>query len=529
MVQRLNQETQKVSSEINITLKAQDEASRVIADAGKNITSSMGKVEESGKRVSETQKQTNASAKNLVMGFSGLATSAFSLYNAYDKVADMQLSVDRANLQVKTSANSVEDAQRKLNIAIEKYGADSEQAKVAADDLSLAQERYQVSVDRAQMVQDNMNEAMVSSALTVIPTVITAIGSLATIKASWTAITGGVTAAQTALGGALNFLAANPIVLVVTAIGLIVAALIAAYNACPPFRDAVNAIGKALGDFFGPVLDAITKGLTWLWENVLVPLGNFIVNTFIGVWDGLTAAWNVLSGAVDAVYNGLKWLWDNIFVPVASFIMGSFVVALQFFTDVWNALSAAVSTVYNGLKWLWDNVLVPLGNFIGGALLGAWNAFANGLSWAYNNLIKPVFDALNWVYINVLKPVADFLGTIWNGISGIGDAIGGFFGGIGKALGFAEGGIVTGPTLALIGEAGPEVVVPLREFGSLGELAAGAVGGGAVVNVAINVEGSIDERVMKAIEQRLKTVLVEATSASAPSTQKRIRQGSVFL
>jgi len=209
--------------------------------------------------------------------------------------------------------------------------------------------------------------------------------------------------------------------------------------------------------------------------------------------------------------------------------MGSFVVALQFFTDVWNALSAAVSTVYNGLKWLWDNVLVPLGNFIGGALLGAWNAFANGLSWAYNNLIKPVFDALNWVYINVLKPVADFLGTIWNGISGIGDAIGGFFGGIGKALGFAEGGIVTGPTLALIGEAGPEVVVPLREFGSLGELAAGAVGGGAVVNVAINVEGSIDERVMKAIEQRLKTVLVEATSASAPSTQKRIRQGSVFL
>jgi hypothetical protein len=518
-----------VSSEINITLKANDEASSVIADAGKNITTSMGKVEESGKRVAETQKQTNASAKNLVMGFSGLATSAFSLYNAYDRVADMQVSVDRANLQVKTSAEGVENAQNKLNTAIEKYGSDSAEAKAASNDLSLAQDRYQVAVERAEMVQGNMNEAMVSSALTVIPTVITAIGSLSTIKASWTVITGGVTAAQTALGSALDFLAANPIVLVVTAIGLIVAALIAAYNACPPFRDAVNAIGKALGDFFGPILDAVTKALTWLWENVLVPLGNFIVNTFIGVWNGLTAAWNVLSSAVDAVYNGLKWLWDNVFVPVASFITSSFVVALQFLTSVWDGLAGAVNTVYNGLKWLWDNVLVPLGNFVGGSLLAAWNAFSNGLSWAYNNLIKPVFDALNWVYINVLKPIADFLGTIWNGLSSIGNSISGFFGGVGKALGFAEGGIVTGPTLAVIGEAGPEAVVPLREFGSLSSV------GGVTVNVnapLIAIEGSADKATVEAaanrVMQQLRAVIVEPTSSGAPSTQRRIRVGSVF-
>ena len=30
---------------------------------------------------------------------------------------------------------------------------------------------------------------------------------------------------------------------------------------------------------------------------------------------------------------------------------------------------------------------------------------------------------------------------------------------------FASGGIVTGPTLALIGEAGPEAVVPLGQMG----------------------------------------------------------------
>ncbi|MCW4002425.1 MAG: hypothetical protein NWE95_00725, partial [Candidatus Bathyarchaeota archaeon] len=323
-------------------------------------------------------------------------------------------------------------------------------------------------------------------------------------------------------------LAANPIVAVVAAIGLIIGALIAAYNACPEFRAAIDAIGKALGDFFKPILEAVTVALTWLWENVLVPLGNFIVNTFIGVWEGLTSAWNVLSSAVGAVYNGLKWIWDNIFVPIGNFLAGYFMSVLQGLVWVWNVLSTAVNTVYDGLKWLWDNVLVPFGNFIGGALLGAWNAFANGLSWAYNNLIKPVFDALNWVYVNVLKPVADFLGTIWNGLSGIGSAIGGFFGGIGKALGFAEGGIVTGPTLALIGEAGPEAVVPLREFGSL----PGGSGSTVYINAPLVwVQGSADKETVELAAQRvmqqLRSVVVEATSGSAPST-KSIRMGSVF-
>jgi len=45
---------------------------------------------------------------------------------------------------------------------------------------------------------------------------------------------------------------------------------------------------------------------------------------------------------------------------------------------------------------------------------------------------------------------------------------------------FADGGIVTGPTLALIGESGPEAIVPLsgsRGGGSLGGF------GGVVINI----------------------------------------------
>ncbi len=38
-------------------------------------------------------------------------------------------------------------------------------------------------------------------------------------------------------------------------------------------------------------------------------------------------------------------------------------------------------------------------------------------------------------------------------------------GAIGKIIPFQEGGIVTRPTIGLIGEAGPEAVIPLRREG----------------------------------------------------------------
>ena len=52
-----------------------------------------------------------------------------------------------------------------------------------------------------------------------------------------------------------------------------------------------------------------------------------------------------------------------------------------------------------------------------------------------------------------------------SGGGGGGGGGGGFFASLGKIFGFAEGAIVTRPTLALIGEKGPEAVVPLSRIG----------------------------------------------------------------
>jgi hypothetical protein len=292
-----------LSSEVNIVIRATDEASRVIADAGNSITTAMQGVSYSAVEVTDSYAQYNdalsasetaqlenvqaanqlkdaqdnlktasknlsdavreygttsteataalreynsaqkevdsisqqlgksqrdigASVKDLVVGFSGVATSAFALYNAYDNVKDMEVSLDRANLQVQSSANSLTDAQNRqvkaggeleaaheaLAQAIENYGENSAQAakaqgvldaaitkyKGSCSDVEVAQERYNVSVERADMVQGNLNETMVRSALTVIPSLITMVSNLSSI---YDKLKGSSDGAATSVGG----------------------------------------------------------------------------------------------------------------------------------------------------------------------------------------------------------------------------------------------------------------------------------------------------------------------------------------
>ena len=100
---------------LNIPIKAIDEATAVFQKVSDEAQKSLGNVETATEQVTKTQEKASLSMKDTVVAFSGVATSAFSLYNAYDNVVDMQVSVDKANLAVKSSLNSVEDAQKRYN------------------------------------------------------------------------------------------------------------------------------------------------------------------------------------------------------------------------------------------------------------------------------------------------------------------------------------------------------------------------------------------------------------------------------
>jgi len=94
----------------------------------------------------------------------------------------------------------------------------------------------------------------------------------------------------------------------------------------------------------------------------------------------------------------------------------------------------------------------------------------NGIAGYFEFMINAYIKMINVVIrgINLIKPGKDIgqLGQISLGRMGGDDG-----GGTGSIRGFeamAAGGIVTGPTMALIGEAGPEAVIPLDKMSAMG-------------------------------------------------------------
>jgi len=154
--------------------------------------------------------------------------------------------------------------------------------------------------------------------------------------------------------------------------------------------------------------------------------------------------------------------------------------------------------------------LNPIGLIVIGVI-----ALIAGLAIAYKkfegfrNIVDGVFGAIKWWITNVVIPQFNLMltvfKTIFNGIASVwNNTIGKFsftvpswvpgIGGKGFAMPdipmLAAGGIVTGPTLAMIGEAGPEAVIPLDRMSQMG-------GGGTTVN--INVNGGDPQSVVNAL------------------------------
>jgi hypothetical protein len=201
-------------------------------------------------------------------------------------------------------------------------------------------------------------------------------------------------------------------------------------------RFALAGVADTFGDMLLPVIDALAPKLQAfaLWAQANPGLMNAVTLAFVG----LTSAVVALNIAMSL----------NPVVLIAAAIAGLI------------GLLTVAYAKFEGFR--------KVVNFMINSTIANFENLANAFIKTINVLIKG---------INLVKPGKDLeqLGEISLGrISGPGTAagIGGLGGGLMNELkgvpAMANGGIVTGPTLALIGEAGPEAVIPLDRAGSMG-------------------------------------------------------------
>lgn len=273
------------------------------------------------------------------------------------------------------------------------------------------------------------------------------------------------------------------------------------------FAETMTFIGNTFSDAGNIMLSWWNGGGQELWEKFIgfvTDLGTVFMDvfnngikpawdTFVGIlqsaWDNCIApVFEQVMAVVTQVGNMLMALWNNILKPVVDWLID---VLAPWWQTVFNDIQAVCDTVFTMIGDVVNGFLKQLGGlmeFLEGVFSGDWEKMWNGLQ----EIAQGTWDAIWGTIKGIINLIIDGINTIWSGIyffaKGIVDTIGGISGAIGDLFGqdwsfsmpaepplipkLAKGGLVTAPTLALVGDnknaqSDPEVVAPLSKLKSM--------------------------------------------------------------
>ena len=225
--------------------------------------------------------------------------------------------------------------------------------------------------------------------------------------------------------------------------------------------------------FPGVVIAAVVAGIALLiavvyryWDEIigflgdakdwLFGLGADIINGAIsGVSSLVTLIANIITGAVGLIVGAISFVISGIIKVITGFV--------KFIVDA----------VVGGIQWI-----ISIPGKIKNGIVDGFKSIFNGVTGIYNGFAKKMkFKIPKWVPI-----------------------VGGKNFKLPQIPQLAKGGIVNSPTLAMIGEDGPEAVVPLnRKNNPKGT----GLGGGGGMTININVGGVTDRTDKRALAKEI--------------------------
>jgi phage-related protein len=237
---------------------------------------------------------------------------------------------------------------------------------------------------------------------------------------------------------------------------------------------------KAFGDYFTKVLipafttmyNFIKDYIVPIFAAVLVPIIDAVVKAFSGIAKALKDNEENLKPIAEAFRVLATFLRDVIAPILGSFISGAISGigdVISGLINIAGAVTKAVSTGFTAVK----NFFIDVKDFLASSAKTIFDPLYNGMKAVLNGIIG-IWNRLDFA-IDITVP--DWVPIV----GGRGFKVADIFPDIPM---LAKGGIVTSPTLAMIGEAGAEAVVPLNQSGGFGNTY------NITVNGAVDSEGT---------------------------------------
>lgn len=200
--------------------------------------------------------------------------------------------------------------------------------------------------------------------------------------------------------------------------GLIIGALILAYNNLDWFKNIIDVVFQFIGDVIRNFVDWFNGNVMPVIISVLQAIGNW----FMGLWnDYVKPAWDWIMSLIGAFVDwfvgvyiprvqeafriyGLifTWLYENIVKPV--------------FDGVVTFIKAAVDVLAAVFTWLYETIILPVWTGIKFAIavvLAVLLTLWDGVVWTIQNVFAPIFT---WLYESIIKPVWGWIMDVIRGV-----------------------------------------------------------------------------------------------------------------
>lgn len=255
-----------------------------------------------------------------------------------------------------------------------------------------------------------------------------------------------------------------------------------------------ESIGAAVAPLAEKLIPKLLEFTTWASKNkgLVVAIGATIAvlaGAIIALNAGL-AIYNTIQAVTAAINTVAAASFSALWVATGAVIIIGIIAALVALQVKFNIFGKAIDGIKAGFLIWWDTVKFVFGAIkagfeelkdlgvkifdgIGGAFKGVINAVIAGLEGGLNFAIKG---------LNIILDGIDKAAGPWVNFGEIPNV---------KLPRLAEGGITTGPTIAMIGEKGPEAIIPLDRLGSMGQ----------GMNITVNVNGGDPNSVVRALQQ----------------------------
>ena len=309
-------------------------------------------------------------------------------------------------------------------------------------------------------------------------------------------------------------MALNPIMLVVIAIFALAGALVAAYYRFDSVREIVDLVFSKLSEwaqwlwgYLKPAIEATVAAIVIAFWAILnffkkdfIPITKKIIGALVTGWKAFSDffmeyVWPIIKAAFDGIISVLSNFWDVIYRVyrfVKALFQGDFEeVWYQFRHLVWQVLQFIVDLFINlpfkifkaaqGLIGVFNGIVADFAKYLFNKIMDFILAIPDQIIEFMTGIAKDILnlgkDIGSWIINGIVDAIKAAAGAVFDAVKSIipspSDIVGGV---VSSAKGFfksvipglADGGIVTRPTLAVVGEAGPEAVIPLNQAGGMG-------------------------------------------------------------